>query len=152
VLLFRAAWPRAAHCAPHIGHRIQEAVLLTHFSEPGQNFDYGGRTDLRTGNTEALARTISERIGCAVYRIGAADSYPEGYDETVARNVREQDANARPAIAEGLAVRGEEVSDAGARIEAWLRRSGLAPLSRYERFTGGVTGLPIRNAGILWDS
>lgn len=27
-------------------------------------------------------------------------------------------------IAEGLAVRGEEVKDAGTEVEAWLRRSG----------------------------
>ena len=34
-----------------------------------------------------------------VYRIEAADPYPVSYDETVDRNVREQNAEARPAIA-----------------------------------------------------
>jgi flavodoxin len=34
-----------------------------------------------------------------VHRIEAADPYPAGYDETVARNVREQNDDARPEIA-----------------------------------------------------
>ena len=141
-----------------------------------------------------FARTIRTRIVCDVHRIEAAKPYSRDYDETVARNVREQDADARPAIAnlltsiegydvvllgspiwnvrapmimskfverfdftgktivpftthamsglgttardyaascpgatigEGLAVRGEEVRDAGAAIESWLRRIGL---------------------------
>ena len=137
---------------------------------------------------------IGRLIGCDVYRIEPVDPYPDDYDETVARNVREQDADARPAIAnplasierydivllgspiwnvrapmimstfaerfdftgktvfpfttyamsglgttardyaascpgatigEGLAVRGEEVRDAGAAVESWLRRIDL---------------------------
>ena len=138
---------------------------------------------------------ISERVDCDVHRVEAVDPYSDDYDETVARNVREQEADARPAIAglpasierydtvllaspiwnvrapmimstftekfdfrgktvfpitthamsglgtterdyrttcpgaaiaEGLAIRGEEVKDAGAEIEAWLRRAGLS--------------------------
>jgi len=169
-------------------------VLLAYFSRAGENYFYGGRTNLTVGNTGVLAGMISQRIGCDVYRIEPVDPYPNNYDETVARNVREQDANARPAIAnplaaidsydmvllgspiwnvrapmimstfverfdftgktvfpfttyavsglgttvrdyaascpgatigEGLAVRGEEVRDAGAAVEAWLRRINL---------------------------
>jgi len=169
-------------------------ILLAYFSRPGENYSYGGRTNLKVGNTQVLARMISERIDCDVHRIEAADPYPDDYDETVARNVREQEADARPAIAnlpasierydtvllaspiwnvrapmimstftekfdfrgktvlpittyamsglgtterdykatcsgatigEGLAVRGEEVKDAGAEIETWIRRTGL---------------------------
>ncbi|MER5913936.1 flavodoxin [Streptomyces sp. NPDC001982] len=74
-------------------------VLLAYFSRPGENYYYGGRTDLKIGNTEVLARMISELIECDVHRIEAADPYSDDYDETVARNVREQDADARPAIA-----------------------------------------------------
>ena len=37
-----------------------------------------------------------------MHRIEAADPYPDGYDATVARNVREQDGNARPAMASPL--------------------------------------------------
>lgn len=75
-----------------------QRVLLAYFSRPGENYDYGGRTDLRTGNTEVLARMISRRIDCDVHRIEAVDPYPHDYEETVARNVREQDSDARPAI------------------------------------------------------
>jgi Flavodoxin len=38
-----------------------------------------------------------------VHRIEPADPYPADYDETVERNVREQDADARPEIANPLA-------------------------------------------------
>jgi flavodoxin len=169
-------------------------VLLAYFSRPGENYYYGGRTNLTVGSTEVLAGMISQLIGCDVYRIEPVDPYSDNYDETVARNVREQNANARPAIAnplasimpydtvllgspiwnvrapmimstfvegfdfsgktvipfttyavsglgttvrdytalcpgatigEGLAVRGEEVRDAGAAVEAWLRRITL---------------------------
>ena len=98
-----------------------------------------------------------------MHRIEAAEPYPDGYDATVARNAREPDSDARPAMAapppsigktifpvtthamsglgtterdyarscpgatigEGLAVRGEEVRDAGPDLESWLRRTGL---------------------------
>lgn len=73
-------------------------ILLAYFSRPGENYYYGGRRNLRTGNTEVLARTIREHLTCDVYRIRATDPYPEDYEQTVARNVREQDADARPAI------------------------------------------------------
>ncbi|QGF23245.1 flavodoxin [Raineyella fluvialis] len=169
-------------------------VLLAYFSRAGENYYYGGRTDLAVGNTQVLAGMISALIGCDLHRIDAADPYPADYMATVARNVREQNANARPALAhpvptidqydtvllasgiwnvraprimttftesldltgraihpvtthamsglgtterdyarscpgavigEGLAVRGEEVRQAGPDIESWLRRTGL---------------------------
>jgi flavodoxin len=169
-------------------------VLLAYFSRAGENYFNGGRRRLAVGNTQVVAETIGRLIGCDVRRIEAADPYPDDYDPTVARNVREQQANARPAIAnplasidrydtvllgspiwnvrapmimttfadsldftgktihpltthamsglgtterdyaascpgatlgEGLAVRGEDVADAGLAIEAWLRRIGL---------------------------
>jgi flavodoxin len=77
-------------------------VLLAYFSRAGENYDYGGRTDLKVGNTEVVARTVSKLIRCDVHRIRAADPYPHDYEETVARNVREQEANARPRIASRL--------------------------------------------------
>ena len=42
---------------------------------------------------------ISRLIGCDVHRIEAADPYPDDYEPTVGRNVREQEENARPEIA-----------------------------------------------------
>lgn len=78
-------------------------VLLAYFSRAGENYFNGGRTFLDVGNTEVLAGMIAERIPCDVYRIEASDPYPEAYDATVRRNVDEQDADTRPAIANPLA-------------------------------------------------
>jgi flavodoxin len=77
-------------------------ILLAYFSRPGENYWYGDRRTLETGNTEFLAGMISDRIDCDVYRIEAADPYSDAYDPTVARNSEEQDADARPAIAGAL--------------------------------------------------
>ena len=77
-----------------------QRVLLAYFSRAGENYHNGGRTDLKTGNTEVLAQMIGGHIECDVHRIEAVDPYSDDYDATVARNVREQDADARPAIAD----------------------------------------------------
>ncbi len=77
--------------------------MLAYFSRAGENYYYGGRTDLAVGNTEVVAGMIGGLIRCDVHRIEPADPYPDDYAETVARNVREQNANARPAIANPLA-------------------------------------------------
>lgn len=77
-------------------------VLLVYFSRAGENYYYGGRTQLKVGNTEVLARKISQRIACDVYRIEAADPYSDDYMATVERNIQEQNADARPAIANPL--------------------------------------------------
>ena len=77
-------------------------ILLAYFSRPGENYWYGGRKNLTVGNTQVLARIISARLDCDLHRIEAADPYPVDYEETVQRNVREQDSDARPAIANPL--------------------------------------------------
>ena len=82
--------------------RDRAATLLAYFSRAGENYQYGGRRTLAEGHTETVARMIQQRIGCDTFQIEAADPYPDDYDETVARNVREEDANARPAIATAL--------------------------------------------------
>jgi flavodoxin len=169
-------------------------VLMAYFSRPGENYYYGGRIDLEVGNTQVVADMIASTIAVDVYRIRAADPYPDDYEATVERNTREQDRGIRPAIAgeppsldgydtvllgcpiwsvrlpmimrtfaesidlrgktihpfvtyavsgigttvedyrrlcpdatigHGLAVRGEEVNDAGADVAAWLQRTRL---------------------------
>ena len=81
----------------------RRSVLLAYFSRAGENYHYGGRRNLTVGNTEMLARMIRTRMKCDVHRIEAAKPYSRDYDETVARNVREQVADARPRIADPLA-------------------------------------------------
>jgi flavodoxin len=183
--------PRAAASRPS---GDGQSVLLAYFSRAGENYYNGGRRRLTIGNTQIVAQMISRLISCDMYRIEAADPYSDDYDSTVQRNVREQRADARPAIAnplasierfdtvllgspiwnvrapmimstftegfdvtgktihpfttyamsglgtterdyaascpgatlgEGLAVRGEDVNDAGPAVESWLRRIGL---------------------------
>lgn len=77
-------------------------ILIAYFSRAGENYHYGGRRTLDVGNTEVLVNMIRDRVACDVYRIEAAEPYSDSYDETVDRNVREQDADARPAIAKPL--------------------------------------------------
>lgn len=77
-------------------------ILLAYFSRPGENYWYGDRRNLQTGNTEVLAGMITERVECDVFRIEAADPYPEAYDPTVARNSQEQASDSRPAIRDEL--------------------------------------------------
>src|SRR4051794_24376195 len=75
-------------------------VLLAYFSRPGENYWNGGRHNLRVGNTEVLAHLIAQRLRCDVHRIEPAEPYSDNYDDTVARNVREQNENACPRIAQ----------------------------------------------------
>ena len=77
-------------------------TLLAYFSRPGENYYRGGRRDLEVGNTEVVARQIAALVDCDVYRIEAAEEYSDSYDDTVGRNVREADADARPGIANPL--------------------------------------------------
>jgi flavodoxin len=169
-------------------------TLVAFFSRAGENYYYGGRTNLNVGNTEVAAGMIRDRTGADLYKIEPVDRYPDSYDEAVDRNSEEQDSNALPAIAgalpdlgpydivilgspvwssraprimstfieavdfggkmvlplvtyaisgmsgiddfyrtaltaatvgRGLAVRGEEVRDTGAGVDAWLRDHGL---------------------------
>jgi flavodoxin len=74
-------------------------VLLAYFSRAGENYYYGGRTVLQVGNTEVVAEMISSTVTVDVVQIEAVDPYPDSYDATVERNVQEQNAEARPAIA-----------------------------------------------------
>jgi flavodoxin len=83
---------------------VAARVLLAYFSRAGENYHYGGRTYLEVGNTEVLAGMISGQVACDVHRIEAAEPYSDDYEDTVARNVREQNADARPVIANPLPV------------------------------------------------
>ncbi|MFC4587565.1 flavodoxin [Sphaerisporangium corydalis] len=189
-----AAEPASQPAGPPPSAAAARTVLLVCFSRSGENYHYGGRRTLKVGNTQVLAQMISRRLDCDTYRIRPADPYPGDYEQTVARNVQEQNTDARPAIAgalpdlgpyqvvllagpiwnvrapmimttfteqfdftgktihpvttyamsglgtteadyaascpgatlgEGLAVRGEQVTDAGPAIDTWARRTGL---------------------------
>jgi flavodoxin len=77
-------------------------VLVAYFSRAGENYYYGDRTWLEVGNTEVVAGMIGDLVACDLHQIEALEPYPDDYDETVARNVREQNSDARPRIANPL--------------------------------------------------
>jgi flavodoxin len=77
-------------------------VLLAFFSRAGENYWYGGTRDIAVGNTQVVAEMIASLVRVDVYRIQAAEPYPQNYRATVDRNVAEQNADARPAIAGAL--------------------------------------------------
>jgi flavodoxin len=77
-------------------------VLIAYFSRAGENYYYGGRMDLKVGYTEVLATMIRKHVAADVYRIRPVSPYPHDYEVTVRRNVSEQNADARPRIANPL--------------------------------------------------
>jgi len=92
--------PAPAATAP--SSRARGRVLLAFFSRAGENYHYGGRIDLEVGNTAVVAAMIADLADVDLHEIKAADPYPEDYEATVQRNTREQDEDARPAIAGAL--------------------------------------------------
>jgi flavodoxin len=120
-------------------------VLLAYYSRAWENYYYGGRRTLEVGNTEVLAGTIRQLIACDVYRIEAADAYPDDYDATVDRNVREQNDNARPVIANPLA----SISDYDAVLVGspiWNNRAPMIMSTYLESFDlSGKDALPVRH-------
>ena len=118
-------------------------ILLAYFSRPGENYWNGGRRNLKVGNTEVLVRAISSRLRCDVHQIEAADPYPADYDETVQRNVQEQDTDARPAIADPLAsIDGYDTILLASAI--WNVRAPMIMTTFAERFDfAGTTVHPI---------
>jgi flavodoxin len=61
----------------------RNTVLVAYFSRAGENYAYGGRTNLTVGNTEVLAHLLSHLITSDVHRTEPTDPYPDSYDETV---------------------------------------------------------------------
>jgi flavodoxin len=118
-------------------------VLLAYFSRAGENYYYGDRIDLEVGNTEVLAGMINEQITCDVYRIEPVDPYPWDYEETRARNVQEQDTDARPAIANPLiSIEGYDVVLLGSPI--WNVRAPMIMSTFAESFDlTGKTVYPV---------
>jgi flavodoxin len=118
-------------------------ILLAYFSRPGENYWNGGRRNLEVGNTELLARAISARLDCDVHRIEPADPYSAVYDETVERNVREQNADARPEISNPLASI-DEYSTILLASPIWNVRAPMIMTTFAERYDfAGMTVHPV---------
>ena len=57
----------------------------------------------RSGNTRVVAGQLQRRFDAGLFEIRTAEPYPADYEATVARAARERDAEATPALAEGVA-------------------------------------------------
>jgi len=55
-------------------------VLVAYFSRPGENYYYGDRIILETGNTQVVAEMIAVTASVDLYRIEATDPYPDDYE------------------------------------------------------------------------
>lgn len=75
---------------------------MVYLPRAGEQYWDGGRRTVEVGNTARLTGFIDDLIHPDVYRIEAADPYPESYEATVERNSRELEHDARPAIASPL--------------------------------------------------
>ena len=87
-----------APSTPSASSASASRALLAYFSRAGENYYYGDTRVLEVGNTEVVAGMISAAVTVDVFRIEAAEPYPDSYRATVERNVREQNDEARPAI------------------------------------------------------
>ena len=71
-------------------------ILIAYFSRAGENYSVGY---IEKGNTEIVAEMIAEQTGGTLFQIQPVTPYPEGYEDTKVIATRENESNARPAIA-----------------------------------------------------
>lgn len=75
---------------------IANNILIAYFSRTGENYSVGY---IEKGNTEIVAEMIAEQTGGTLFQIQPVTPYPEGYEDTKVIATRENESNARPAIA-----------------------------------------------------
>ena len=80
-----------------IGKRAE--YLIAYYSRKGNNIVGGRIENLSVGNTEVAAKMIKELTGSNMFRIEAANSYPEDYVKATEVAQQELRTNARPLLA-----------------------------------------------------
>ena len=88
---------------PSAGSNTNVKSLVVYFSRAGENYWDGDRKNLKEGQYCRTCRGNSKAdwlLTCS--EIVAADPYSDDYGAMVARNVREEDEDSRPAIAHAL--------------------------------------------------
>ena len=73
--------------------------LVAFFSRAGENYGVGV---VEEGNTAIVAHMIAGKVVSDTFEIVPVEPYPEGYDACLAQAKNEQNAKARPALAESL--------------------------------------------------
>lgn len=76
--------------------------LIIYYSRKGENYTNNGIQDLPVGNTEVIAKMISEITGGDLFEIKPVKEYPINYRECTVVAQDELKANARPELQEYL--------------------------------------------------
>lgn len=90
--------PRSASSSPQTATESAEAPA----TEPAGTGNAVIAVFSRTGNTLALAETMQASTGLDLMRIEPIKAYPDDYDEMLDVGQREQDEDARPALADDV--------------------------------------------------
>ena len=56
--------------------------LIAYYSRKGENYVNGSIVDLKTGNTEVVAKMIEKLTGSDMFHIESVKAYPKDYTET----------------------------------------------------------------------
>lgn len=75
------------------------ATLIAYFSRRGENYVSGSLQTLSVGNTEAVAQRLQALTGADLFEIRPAQPYAQDYNTCIAQAQRDQQADARPALA-----------------------------------------------------
>ena len=73
-------------------------ILIAYYSRKGQNYRNGNIVNLRTGNTEVVAKKIQAITGGDLFEIDTVQAYPVDYTETTEVAMTEKRQNARPEL------------------------------------------------------
>lgn len=111
-LLLLAVAPAASYARTHepqtknTAMKTDRKVLVAYFSRAGENYAVG---DIARGNTRIVAEMIADATGGRLFEIVPRTEYPRSYDACVEVAKREQEAGARPAIREDIAIEDYDV-------------------------------------------
>ena len=72
--------------------------LIIYFSRAGNNYVNGQIVNLKTGNTEVIAKKIAEIINSKLYKIEPIVEYSKDYSECLEETINDKRRNARPEL------------------------------------------------------
>lgn len=73
-------------------------TLVAYYSRAGENYVGGQIKDLKTGNTEIVAREIAKRTGADLIRIEQKNPYSYGYNDCIEEARKDQRNKVRPEL------------------------------------------------------
>ncbi|MDR1717026.1 MAG: hypothetical protein LBS20_14420 [Prevotella sp.] len=72
--------------------------LVVYYSRKGSNYLNGKIVNLKTGNTEVVAKKIQALTGSDIFRIETLNQYPSDFNETTDIAQKEKNENIRPEL------------------------------------------------------